>query len=399
MPPVDVVIVGGGIVGLATARALLLRSPSASLVVLEKEDALGQHQTDHNSGVVHSGIYYEPESWKSRLCRRGRRNLLDFASLHGIRVRQLGKLIVAIDRSELPQLRELHERGLANGIVGLRQIRRAEIREIEPAVTGVAALHVPETAVINFAEVAAHLGDDVESSGGTVLLSSALTSVHRRKAVWLLSTTRMDLEAKVVVTCTGLQSDRVARMVGLPAKYKVIPFEGRYFRLAENAASLIKGLVYPVPLPNLPFLGAHFTRRVDDEVWIGPNAVLAHGRESYGGEWNLRDIASALTYRGFWRLIKRHWTVALGEQRRNWLRSASVSECRRYVPALTPSDIHAGPSGIRAQAVSRDGDLIDDFKLFRRSGLVHVANAPSPAATSSLAIGEVLAAEALRQLT
>jgi L-2-hydroxyglutarate oxidase LhgO len=395
---VDVAVVGGGIVGLATAHAVLRMAPSTVLVLLEKEQSLGRHQTGRNSGVIHSGIYYRPGSWKAQLCRQARTSLLDFSMRHDIPVRQLGKVIVAVDESELPHMKRLYERGLANGVRGLREITAGEIRELEPGVTGIAGLQVPETAIIDFSEVARALGMEVQQMGGTVALSSPLLSVRRRRASWVLSSAATDVEARVVVTCTGLQSDRVARLAGASTNYRIIPFEGKYLRLSAHARHLVRGLVYPVPLPGLPFLGVHFTRRMDDEVWVGPNAVLARGREAYGGEWSLRDTASAIAYPGFWKLLRKHWRVALEEERRDRSIRSFLKECRKYLPQLTSEDLLPGPSGIRAQAVGRDGSLIDDFKLLRRSGLVHVANAPSPAATSSLSIGEILASQVLQEL-
>ena len=395
---VEIAVVGGGILGLATAYSLLAGSPNTSLVVIEKEASLGQHQTGRNSGVIHSGIYYRPGSWKAVLCRRGRSALLQFAEQHGIRVRQLGKLIVAVEQGELGHMHALHEKGMANGLTGLRGVTAAEIREIEPAVTGIAGLHVPETAIIDFSAVASHLGSEVSRMGGSLALSNELLSARRGRTHWRLTTTRQDVEARVVITCAGLQSDRVARRIAPRTKYQVVPFEGKYVRLSPHGGDLVRGLVYPVPLPGLPFLGVHFTRRVNDEVLVGPNAVLARGREGYGGRWNIRDLRESVTYPGSWRLLRRQWRVALREEWQDKSTSAFLRECRRYVPDLEESDLRSGFSGIRAQAVGRDGSLIDDFKLLRRPGLVHVANAPSPAATSSLAIGEILAREVLREV-
>ena len=395
---VDVAVVGGGIVGLATAYAVLSQSPSTSLLLIEKEDGLGCHQTGRNSGVIHSGIYYKPGSWKAVLCRRGRGALFQFAERHGIRVRQLGKLIVAVEESELPYMRALYERGVANGLTGLRMVKEAEIREIEPAARGIAGLHVPETAIIDFSAVASQLGAEVDRMGGSLALSTELLSARRDRTRWRLSTTRQEIEARVVITCAGLQSDRVARRIASRTKYQVVPFEGKYIRLSSRGERLIRGLIYPVPIPGLPFLGVHFTRRFDDEVWVGPNAVLARGREGYGGRWNLWDLCESVAYPGSWRLLRTQWRIALKEEWQDKSTRAFLRECRRYVPDLEDIDLLNEFSGIRAQAVGRDGSLIDDFKLLRRPGLVHVANAPSPAATTSLAIGEILAREVLREL-
>jgi (S)-2-hydroxyglutarate dehydrogenase len=395
---VDVAVIGGGLIGLATAYVLLRKAPERRLILLEKEQAVALHQTGRNSGVVHSGIYYAPGSWKAQLCRRARDALFVFAERHGVQVRRLGKLIVAVDHSELAYMRNLYSRGVANGVKGLREITAEEIRDIEPNVTGLAALHVPETAVIDFSEVATHLAAEVQRAGGNVMFASPLREVRRTPAGWWLGTDAEELEARVVVTCTGLQSDRIARMMGAPTNYRIIPFEGKYRRLAPGASRLVRGLVYPVPRPDLPFLGVHFTRRANDEVWVGPSAVFARGREAYGREWSARDIASALSYPGFWKLLKTYWRIALAEELQDKSIRSFLGECRKYVPELSQEDLMPGSSGIRAQAVGPKGNLIEDFKLLRRPGLVHVANAPSPAATSSLAIGEILADQALAEL-
>ena len=395
---VEVAVVGGGIVGLATAYAVLSRSPSTSLVLIEKEDSLGCHQTGRNSGVLHSGIYYKPGSWKAVLCRQGRAAMLRFSEQHGIGVRQLGKLVVAVEEGELQYMKSLYERGIANGLTGLREVTGKEIRSIEPAVQGIAGLHVPETAVIDFPGVASRLGSEIQRMGGELALSSELVSARKGSTGWRLTTAQREVEANVVITCAGLQSDRVARLISSRTKYQVVPFEGKYVRLSPRGSGLIRGLVYPVPLPGLPFLGVHFTRRIDDEVWVGPNAVLARGREGYGGRWNLRDLRESLTYPGTWRLLKQQWPIALREEWQDKVTNAFLRECRKYVPELEAVDFQGRFSGIRAQAVGRDGALIDDFKLLRRPGLVHVANAPSPAATTSLAIGEILAEQVLKEL-
>lgn len=358
-------MVGAGIVGLAVARELLLREPGARVLVVDREAELAVHQSGRNSGVLHSGLYYAPGSLKATLCREGRAAMLEFAAERGIPVRADGKVVVATEESELPGLAELRRRGEANGLLGLREIGPSELREIEPHVTGLRALHVPETAVIDFAAVTRALADDVRERGGDVRLGVEVTDLR-------------ELAARHVVTCGGLQSDRLAALTGTP-RYRISPFRGDFFVLSDRAAVLVRGCVYPVPDPRFPFLGVHFTRRIDNAVWAGPNAVPVFGRR--------------LVSREMRRLARRHWRTGAGELWRAANRRAALAGMRRYLPDLELSDLKRGPSGVRAQVVDRDGRLVDDFVIEEgwAGSVLHVVNAPSPAATASLAIARHVA--------
>jgi L-2-hydroxyglutarate oxidase len=390
----DVAVVGAGLVGLATARATLQRAPGARVAVLEKERELARHQSGRNSGVVHAGLYYPAGSLKAELCREGREALLRFADEHGIPYRQVGKLVVAVDQSELPRLDELKRRGTANGLRGLRMLSGDELRQLEPHVVGVRALHVPETAVIDFRAVTAAYAAQVESLGGQVLLGHKVLAIERRGQNRVLRTSAgEELETRRVVTCAGLQSDRVAALTGAPLhQRRIAPFRGDFFVLAPEAASLVRGLIYPVPDPSFPFLGVHFTRRIDDEVWAGPNAVPALSREGYTRfSLNARDARDLLGFPGLWRLAGRYVRTGAGEIWRDLVKRAAAREMRRYLPDLEARHLRFGPCGVRAQVLARDGTLVDDFLLERDGHVLHVVNAPSPGATASLAIGRRLA--------
>jgi L-2-hydroxyglutarate oxidase LhgO len=394
-PRHDVAIVGAGLVGLATARALLQRRPDARVIVLDKEPVVAKHQSSHNSGVIHAGLYYERGSLKAQLCRAGRAALLQFADEHGIPYRLTGKLVVAVDEHELGRLEELRHRALANGLRGVRELTAAEMLEVEPHVSGVRALHVPETGVIDFAEVARAYAADVEAKGGELALESEVVAVERRGGSRVLRTRAGHaVDAASIVICAGLQSDRLANLVAPGRReHRIVPFRGDYFRLSPQAAGLVRGLVYPVPDPAFPFLGVHFTRRLDGEVWVGPNAVPALAREHYGRfGLDLRDALDLLSFPGTWRLGRRYYRTGLAEIVRDLVKQAAVRDMRRYLPMLKTSDVNFGPCGIRAQVLGRDGRLVDDFILEESGGVLAVVNAPSPAATASLAIAEQLAA-------
>jgi L-2-hydroxyglutarate oxidase LhgO len=383
-------VIGGGLVGLATARAFLLRRPGSRVVVLEKEPELARHQSGRNSGVVHAGLYYPAGSLKAQLCREGREELLDFADEHEIPYTMSGKLVVAIDELELPRLEELLKRGTANGLQGLRELDASELHEIEPNVTGLRALHVPETAVIDFREVVGALARELERQDAKVKLDAEVVAIERRNGSQVLRTSQGEtVAASLLVSCAGVQSDRVAALSGTaPKKYRIAPFRGDFYRLSLSAASLVNGLIYPVPDPAFPFLGVHFTRRIDGEVWAGPNAVPSLAREKYGRlSFDARDAFDMLGYVGLWRLGRRYYRTGAGEIWRDFVKRAAVAQMRRYLPALRARDVAYGPSGIRAQGLAPDGTLVDDFLLERDAGTVSVLNAPSPAATASLAIG------------
>lgn len=393
----DVAIVGAGLIGLATAYRLLESKPGLRVAVLDKEPELARHQSGRNSGVIHAGLYYTPGSLKARLCREGRAVLTEFADERGIPYRLCGKLVVALDESELPRLEELKRRGLANGLEGLTEVGEDEIRELEPNATGIRALHVPETGIIDFGRIAVAYADEVKARGGEIFLGARVVTIERRnggRRLTLADGRRFDAES--VVACSGLQSDRVAALTGSdPVGYRIVPFRGDYYTLKPEAASLVNGLIYPVPDPSFPFLGVHFTRRIDGAVWAGPNAVPALAREGYRrGQISPRDLASTVSFPGFRRLARRYARTGASEVWRDLVKPAFVKELRRYVPSIRSRHLTFGPSGIRAQCMSADGTLVDDFVLGEGNGVLHVLNAPSPGATASLAIGRMLAEKA-----
>lgn len=394
----DVCIVGGGIVGLATALRLLQARPELRLAVLEKEPAVARHQTGHNSGVVHAGLYYAPGSLKARLCREGKRDLEAYCEEHAIPIERIGKLVVAVDAGELPALTSLRERALANEVPGLEEVGPERMAEIEPHAVGVRALWSPGTAIVDFGAVARAYAADVGRRGGTIRTSCRVTGISRRGEEMLLATSQGQVVARRVIACAGLQADRVAAMTGDggPTRPRIVPFRGDYYTLTENARPLVRGLVYPVPDPRFPFLGIHLTRRIDGQVLAGPNAVLATAREGYRRrDLSLRDMGRTLAYPGFVRLGLRYWRTGLSEMWRDVSRRAFLASLRRYVPELRSEHLVFGPSGVRAQALDRDGSLVDDFMLGGSERVLHVFNAPSPAATSALAIGRVLSEEAI----
>ena len=396
----DIAIVGGGIVGLATAHRLLQARPGLRLAVLEKEAELARHQSDHNSGVIHTGIYYRPGSLKATLCREGKATLERFAAEHGIAFRHPGKLVVALDDSELPRLEALAERATANGVEALEVIGPERIRELEPRAAGVRALWSPTTGIIDFRAVALACATEAQAGGAEIHLGRAVTSIDERPDGVVLGTSRGELEATNVIACAGLQADRVAALTGERGSDvpRIVPFRGDYYTLTPNARHLVSRLIYPLPDPRFPFLGVHFTPRMDGQVWAGPNAVLAFAREGYRRrDLNLRDLGSTLAFRGFQRLALRHLRTGLAEMRRDWWKRAFVQELQRYIPDLRGEQLVFGPSGVRAQAVDRDGRLLDDFSLGGSRRVLHVHNAPSPAATASLAIGRVLVETAIER--
>jgi (S)-2-hydroxyglutarate dehydrogenase len=394
----DVAIVGGGIVGLATALRLLERRPGLRLTVVEKEHDVALHQSGRNSGVIHAGLYYAPGSLKARLCREGKDALERFCEEREIPFERCGKLVLAVDESELPRLADLKARGEANGLRGLTAIDPERIREIEPHAAGVSALHVAETGIVDFRRVALAYADEVRAKGGRILLGHRVTDIERMESEIVVETSRGPILTHNVIACAGLQSDRLARATGAPEVMRVVPFRGDYLSLLPHARGLVRGLLYPVPDPVFPFLGVHFTRRIDGDVWAGPNAVLALARERYSRfALDPRDAAATLMYPGFLRLARRYWRSGLDEMRRDLSKAAFVRACRRLVPDLGEGDVEWGPSGIRAQTVLEGGELADDFSVQASARILHVRNAPSPAATASLAIGRVLAERALER--
>jgi (S)-2-hydroxyglutarate dehydrogenase len=392
----DVVIVGGGIVGLAAAREILTRRPGTSLAILDKEASLGEHQTSHNSGVIHSGIYYAPGSLKARLCTNGARLMYEFCESHGVPADRCGKLIVATTESELPALDELYRRGTANGVPGLEMVGPAGIREHEPHCTGIRAIWSPATGIVDFSRVAEAMAGDVIRLGGMILTGHLVVGLTAAAGSVTVRTSRGEFTATRVLTCAGLQSDRVARLSGAPEEPTIVPFRGDYWQLRPERRYLARNLIYPVPDPKFPFLGVHFTRRIrDDAVWLGPNAVLALAREGYRrSALQVGDLAQTLRNPGFRRMARRYWRTGAAEVYRDLSKRAFVTACRRFIPELAHTDVLPGPSGVRAQSVARDGGLVDDFAFnIQGNQLMHVRNAPSPAATSCLAISQLIADE------
>jgi L-2-hydroxyglutarate oxidase len=398
MHNVDVAVVGGGVVGLATARAIAVRG-GLRVAVLEAEDEVARHQSGRNSGVLHTGLYYRPGSLKARYCREGRRKLMAFCAEKGIRVALLGKLVVATREEEVPRLDELERRGLENGLTGLARLTGGSIRNIEPHAAGLAALYVPEAAVVDYAEVARAIAADLEERGGKVLRASRLLAVDRSTDEMRLVTASGPVTARLLVACAGLQADRVARLCGLEPGIAIVPFRGDYFEIVPERRDLVRGLLYPVPDPLFPFLGVHFTRRVDGTVDIGPNAVLSLHRTGYSRfAFSLRDTAAAAFFPGLWRFLVGHLPQAIGELRRSFDSGAFLRSAQELLPELRAPDMRRAGCGIRAQAMSPDGTLVDDFAFLEEDRMVHVLNAPSPAATASFEIGEEVARRALRRL-
>ena len=390
----DAVIIGGGLVGLATALKLATGSPPRRVVVLEKEATLAAHQSGRNSGVLHSGLYYAPGSRKALLCTRGRSALLAFCQARGIAHDVCGKLVVARSGEEAARLATLHERGVANGLAGIQLLGSEQIPEREPAIRGVQALWIPQTGIVDFPAVARAYAEEIRQAGGEVRLAAPALAIHARADGVTVETPAGDVTASVLVNCAGLQSDRVARMAGLKPPLRIVPFRGEYHVFRPAFAGRVRNLVYPVPDPAFPFLGVHFTRMIHGGVECGPNAVLALKREGYTKTaFNARDAWEALAYRGMWHLMARHWRSGLGELWRSWSKAAFVRALRTLMPELQGDQLLPGGTGVRAQAVYPDGRLADDFVFARAPRQVHVLNAPSPAATASLAIGEEIAAE------
>jgi 2-hydroxyglutarate dehydrogenase len=388
----ELAVVGGGILGMAVARELLRRDADRRLVVLEREDRLGIHQTGRTSGVVHAGIYYEPGSLKARLCVAGARELYEFCAEKGIAVERCGKLIVAVEDAEVPGLDELERRGRANGVPGLQRLDASRIADFEPHARGVAALHSPSTGIVDFAAVAGGYADDVAAAGGLIVRGCEVTAVETGGGPVRLIHRRGELRAGHAVFCAGLWSDVLAEAAGAPRDPRIVPFRGGYLRLRPERRELVRSLIYPVPDPSLPFLGIHLTRHIGGDVLVGPTALLSPARTAYRlRDLNGRDLRRTLAWPGTWRMARRWWRTGLTEMRHAASKRAFVRAAARYVPALQVSDVTPGFAGIRAQALGRDGRLLDDFVFSDTERALHVRNAPSPAATSSLAIARVIA--------
>jgi len=386
----DVAIIGGGIVGLATAFRLTQEFPRARVAILEKESSLAAHQTGHNSGVLHSGIYYKPGSLKAINCREGKLAMERFCADEGVDYEICGKVIVAVDESEFAALENIYQRGQANG-VRCELIDQDALRDLEPHASGLRAIHVPEAGIVNFRQVCERLAARVREAGGQIALGTRVLRVTSDEAETRIETTGDEVSARVVVNCAGLHCDRVASMTGQQLPAKIVPFRGEYYKLKPDAFHLCRNLIYPVPDPSFPFLGVHFTRMIDGTVECGPNAVLAFAREGYRRrDVNLRDLSESLTYPGFIRISLKYWRVGLGEMWRSISKRAFVRALQRLVPAIEAEQLHVAPAGVRAQAITRDGQMVDDFLIVASDRVINVGNAPSPAATSSLNIGRTI---------
>ncbi len=402
----DVAIVGAGIIGLATARELLLRQPRLRIVVIEKDSQIASQQSGHNSGVIHSGIYYSPQSLKARACVSGHRAMLEFCQDQGIPFERCGKVIVALDETELPRLEDLHRRGIANGVQDLELIGPERLRMLEPSVKGIKAIYSPQTGITDFAKVAQAYARDIQHREGEIITNCKVASFSTRGKQTFLRCIQpqvksrdkhIEIEATYVITCAGLQSDKLSQMSGQKSEIHILPFRGDYYVFRPQKRHMVNALIYPVPDPRFPFLGVHFTRKINGEVWAGPNAVTAFAREGYQ-RWNInpKDLLEIVSFSGFWKLALRYWKMGLAEMYRDYFKAAYVKELQRYIPDLQSDDIIPGPSGVRAQALAKDGRLIDDFLIHHGENIVHVINAPSPAATSSLVLASMIADEAQR---
>lgn len=389
MPPHLQIVVGGGIVGLAIARELTLRNPGGRVVVLEARDDVGTEQTGHNSGVLHAGLYYAPGTLKARLCARGRAMLADYLVEHALPYDECGKLVVAVSPGELGRFEDLAERATRNGVPGLKRLSPSEIVEVEPQAAGLAALHSPHTGITDFGAIARAYAADITARGGHVILGARVKGLRQSAFGVSVMTTAGIFRGQQVVLAAGLQADRVARLADARDELRIIPFRGEYLRVRAEKQDLVRGMIYPVPDPRYPFLGVHYTRRIDGSLDLGPNAVLALGRQSYRrSDADLADLRDMVTWPGFWRMAGSHWRTGARELAGSMSLARTVAYARQYVPAIDTADVVRGGCGIRAQAVDRDGSLVDDFRIGHEDGITTVRNAPSPAATSSLAIAE-----------
>jgi L-2-hydroxyglutarate oxidase len=397
----DLAIIGGGILGLATALKITAAHPNIKVLLLEKEAQLARHQTGNNSGVIHSGLYYRPGSLKAQSCVGGRTELMAFCDVNNVPYEICGKVVVATSPAELPRLEELHRRGLANGLKGMEILGPERLKEIEPHASGIKALYVPETGIVDYRKVAAAYGEKVRDANGDIRLSQRVVGILDRGAEIILQTSGGDYRTKNLINCGGLQSDIVAQMMGgkdhdsSGEEHRIIPFRGEYYKIAAAREHLVKNLIYPVPDPTFPFLGVHFTRMARGGVEAGPNAVFAYAREGYShSDINLRDLWRTVSFRGFWAITGKYWQTGFGELYRSLSKKAFVRALQKLLPEIGENDLVPGGAGVRAQAVSASGALVDDFVIKQRQNAIHVLNAPSPGATASLAIGQSICAMA-----
>ncbi len=395
---VDLLIIGAGIVGLATALEATRRLPAMRILVVEKEDHVAAHQTGHNSGVIHSGLYYKTGSLKARNCVAGAASMKRFCQEQGVPFEECGKLVVATTPEEVPRLEQLHQRGIANGVPGLRMLEPEQFRQIEPHCSGIRALQVPTTGIVDYTAVAQKYAELIALAGGEIVLNAKVTGLREDGSFNLVETQAGDFRARYVINCAGLYSDAIARMAGVHTELEIVPFRGEYYEVKPERRYLVKSLIYPVPDPRFPFLGVHFTRRVNGSVEAGPNALLALRREGYTGAGaNLGEAVETLSFPGFWKMARKYWRMGLAEQYRSWVKRAFVKSLQKMVPELQESDLAAGGSGVRAQAVDRNGNLVDDFHFVHSQRMIHVCNVPSPAATASLEIGREIVGMLVQQ--
>jgi len=393
----DIAVIGGGIVGMATAMELS-QATDKSTVVIEAESSLAAHQTGHNSGVIHSGLYYKPGSLKAKNCKTGRELLYKFCKKEGIKHEKCGKVVVATNDEQLPYLDSLKERGEQNGLKGLRYISSKEIKEFEPFVSGIRGLHVPETGIVNYTDVTNKYAEIFKKNGGEIYLNSRVRNIlNNREGSISLKTAGGNFECKALINCAGLYSDRIAKMSGVDPGLKIVPFRGEYYELTEECQEYVKNLIYPVPDPKFPFLGVHFTRMVNGGVEAGPNAVSAFKREGYSKfSFSFRDFFDIITYKGFWKMSSKYWKTGFGEYYRSFYKPAFVKALQQLIPQIHGKDLKTGGAGVRAQALEPDGFLVDDFRVVEAQNMFHVLNSPSPAATASISIGKSIAEQSIK---
>lgn len=395
----DVVVIGAGIVGLATSLRLIDKKPNLKIIVIEKENEVAQHQTSHNSGVIHSGIYYKPGSLKAKNCIDGYNQMVQFCERHNIPHEICGKIIVATNKSEIPRLNTLFERGIANGLQGLKSLQKEELTEIEPYVNGIQGIFVPQTGIVDYFSVSKKMVELLLSKGVEIKYGEKVNSIQNNGEQKIVGTNKKMYEAKVVISCAGLHSDRIARLTHPELNLKIIPFRGEYYTLKKGKQYLVKNLIYPVPDPAFPFLGVHFTRMIQGGVEAGPNAVFAFKREGYTRtSFDAKDFLESVTWPGFRTIVKKYWKTGVGEFYRSFSKAAFTSALQKLIPEIQENDLTSGGAGVRAQACSSTGDLLDDFYIHEEKSILHVCNAPSPAATSSLSIGEYISTRTMQYL-
>jgi L-2-hydroxyglutarate oxidase len=399
MKKTDVIIVGAGIVGLATGLKILEKDPSIKILFLEKENDIALHQTGNNSGVIHSGIYYKPGSLKATNCTRGYKMLLNFCDEHKVKYDICGKIILATSEDEISIMNNIYERGIKNDLKDLKILSKEEIKELEPHANGVAAIHVPQTGIIDYTEVSKKYLEVIQSKNGEIIFNQKVVDIKTNENSTYVFTQNEKYECKVLITCSGLSSDRLAKITHPNLNYRLIPFRGEYYKLKKGSQHLVRNLIYPVPDPSFPFLGVHFTRMIDNEVECGPNAVLSFKREGYKKtSFNLIDTFETFSWKGFHKIMMKHWKTGLGEFYRSYNKNAFVKALQKLIPEIQKDDLIVGGAGVRAQACLDDGTLLDDFLFMESKGVIHVCNAPSPAATASLSIGETISEKLFAQL-